>query len=158
MGCCSSVQVNDDIGKLRDQKIDEQIKKDRQKMSNEVKLLLLGSGESGKSTLLKQMRIIHDFGFPQEERLSYREIVFSNLIESMKNIVTAMQKLKIQLAEQQDNVLQAYQLISELPEQMECDYDLPTEISEAIKLLWQDDGVKYTYSRRNEFQLNDSAA
>lgn len=157
MGCCTSVQVNNNVGKARDQEIEEQIKKDRQKMSNEVKLLLLGSGESGKSTLLKQMRIIHDCGFPQEERLSYREIVFSNLIESMKNIVNAMDKLKIQLAEQQES-LPAYQLIAELPEQMECDYDLPVEISEAIKLLWQDDGVKYTYSRRNEFQLNDSAA
>ncbi|KAG2206821.1 hypothetical protein INT47_007577 [Mucor saturninus] len=157
MGCCASTHVKDDAGKRRDQEIDEQIKKDRQKMSNQVKLLLLGSGESGKSTLLKQMRIIHDSGFPQDERLSYREIIFSNLIESMKNIVNAMHKLKIQLA---DPTLtqQAYQLIADLPEQMECDYDLPTDIADAIRLLWQDDGVKYTYSRRNEFQLNDSAA
>lgn len=156
MGCCASTHVKDDEGKRRDQEIDEQIKKDRQKMSNEVKLLLLGSGESGKSTLLKQMRIIHDCGFPQDERLSYREIIFSNTIESMKNIVNAMYKLKIQLAD--PSLSNAYHLIADLPEQMECDYDLPIEIADAIRVLWQDDGVKYTYSRRNEYQLNDSAA
>lgn len=42
--CCSSRETNSEqaIKKLRDQEIDEQLKKDRQKMSNEVKLLLLG--------------------------------------------------------------------------------------------------------------------
>lgn len=42
--CCSSSEINNEqaIKKLRDQEIDEQLKKDRQKMSNQVKLLLLG--------------------------------------------------------------------------------------------------------------------
>lgn len=42
--CCSSSETNSEqvINKLRDQEIDEQLKRDRQKMSNEVKLLLLG--------------------------------------------------------------------------------------------------------------------
>jgi guanine nucleotide-binding protein subunit alpha len=42
--CCSSNKINSKQvnNKLRDQKIDEQLKRDRQKMSNEAKLLLLG--------------------------------------------------------------------------------------------------------------------
>lgn len=42
--CCSSSEINSEqaINKLRDQEIDERLKRDRQKMSNEAKLLLLG--------------------------------------------------------------------------------------------------------------------
>jgi hypothetical protein len=45
MGCCNSSEVNSEkaILKLRDQEIEEQLKKDRQKMAREVKLLLLGN-------------------------------------------------------------------------------------------------------------------
>lgn len=32
-----------------------------------VQVLLLGPGESGKSTVLKQMRIIHNVNFTDEE-------------------------------------------------------------------------------------------
>lgn len=154
MGCCNSVEAIDDLGKIRDQEIEDQIKKDRQTMSNQVKLLLLGSGESGKSTLLKQMRIIHEGEFPEEERLAYREIIFSNLIESMKSLVYAMNKLKIPLNE---DAREAYELIIESINH-DLNYDLPDDIANAIHILWQDDGINATYERRNEFQLIDSAA
>ncbi|KAI9357765.1 heterotrimeric G protein alpha subunit B [Pilaira anomala] len=154
MGCCNSVEAIEDLGKIRDQEIEDQIKKDRLTMSNQVKLLLLGSGESGKSTLLKQMRIIHEGEFPEEERLAYREIIFSNLVESMKSLVYAMNKLKIPLNEESRD---AYELMIELMNH-ELNYDLPKDIANAIHILWQDDGINATYERRNEFQLIDSAA
>ena len=47
--------------------------KRRAKSLEEVKLLLLGSAECGKSTVLKQMKIIHQNGYTREELLSYRE-------------------------------------------------------------------------------------
>lgn len=41
-------------------------------MQKEVKLLLLGAGASGKSTVLKQMRLIHDRPFKEDEIEDYR--------------------------------------------------------------------------------------
>ena len=46
----------------------------------ELKILLLGSAESGKSTLIKQLKIIHDNGFDESERLLYRVNIFSQII------------------------------------------------------------------------------
>lgn len=43
---------------------------------NEIKLLLLGAAESGKSTVLKQMKIIHQNGFTKDEVLIYRSIIW----------------------------------------------------------------------------------
>lgn len=41
---------------------------------------MLGTGESGKSTILKQMRLHHVGGYTAEERDGYREIVYANLV------------------------------------------------------------------------------
>lgn len=56
----------------------------------EIKILLLGSGESGKSTILKQMKIIHQNGYSQEELLMYKTTVYKNLVDCAKAIVKAL--------------------------------------------------------------------
>ena len=50
----------------------------------QVKLLLLGAGESGKSTFLKQMRILHGEGYDKEDLLKFRPVVYSNIVKGMK--------------------------------------------------------------------------
>lgn len=57
--------------------------------SYKVKLLLLGAGESGKSTFLKQMRIIHGYRFGLEEIDEYRETIYKNVVMGMKVRYTA---------------------------------------------------------------------
>lgn len=53
----------------------------------------LGSGESGKSTIVKQMKIIHQNGFSEKERADYRHIIYKNIAESSQAVVLAMRKL-----------------------------------------------------------------
>ena len=49
--------------------IERQIQKDKQVYRATHRLLLLGAGESGKSTLVKQMRILHEeTPFSEEEK------------------------------------------------------------------------------------------
>ena len=52
-------------------------------VDREIKLLLLGAGESGKSTIVKQMKIIHDNGYSLEERELFKSVVFCNTIQSL---------------------------------------------------------------------------
>lgn len=63
------------------------------KGKQEVKILLLGSGESGKSTILKQMKILHQNGYSQEDLLMYKTTVYKNLLDCAKSIVAALEQL-----------------------------------------------------------------
>ncbi|CAM0139605.1 guanine nucleotide-binding protein subunit alpha [Umbelopsis sp. WA50703] len=152
MGCCQSVEDQD--GKLRNDEIENQLKRDRANMRNEIKMLLLGAGESGKSTILKQMKLIHDGGYSQDERESFREIIYSNTTQSMRVILEAMEAMGLDFANPQNHEYAS--IILEQPPQIESDV-MPQEVGTAVKYLWQDPNVKVAFSRSNEYQLNDSA-
>ncbi|KIM72816.1 hypothetical protein PILCRDRAFT_737449 [Piloderma croceum F 1598] len=47
-----------------------------------------GSGVSGKSTIVKQMKIIHQNGFSREKLLAYRISVYQNIVDSAQAIRT----------------------------------------------------------------------
>ncbi len=63
-------------------------------------LINLGAGESGKSTIAKQMRIIYLEGFTDEERQHYKEIIYSNMIQSMTALLNATAKFDYELEAQ----------------------------------------------------------
>jgi len=133
--------------------INSQIKEDKRKLDAEVKLLLLGAGESGKSTIAKQMKIIHLQGFTNEERLSYKSIIHSNVLHSMKTLVVAAAEMKLSLG---INVRDAAERIKEIDTQFSS--HLTPELARDVKVLWTDPNIHKAYSRQSEFQLNDSAA
>ena len=56
---------------------------------------LAGAGESGKSTILKQMRIIYSEGFHLDERKEVRQVIFSNMIVAFKIIAEEMRELGV---------------------------------------------------------------
>lgn len=55
----------------------------------------IGTGESGKSTFIKQMRIIHGAGYSDEERRNFIKIVYQNICMAMFTMIRAMENLKI---------------------------------------------------------------
>jgi guanine nucleotide-binding protein subunit alpha len=68
-----------------------------------------GAGESGKSTVLKQMKLIHASGFDDSERESFRIIVFSNIILAMQIIFEVLEQLSIPL-ENKANAVNVFKL------------------------------------------------
>ena len=92
MGCSCSIAQQDEA---KSKEIDNQLMKDRILAKDQFKLLLLGAGEGGKSTIVKQMKIIHGSGYSTDERMHYRTIVHQNTLESLCAILQAMEKLEI---------------------------------------------------------------
>lgn len=62
----------------------------------------IGAGESGKSTVLKQMKLIYATGFSKNERLEWKPVVFNNVVQSMRLIFDVMNDQSIEF-ENKDN-------------------------------------------------------
>jgi len=142
--------------KKRTREIEKILNGDRQRYRDEVKLLLLGPGESGKSTIFKQMKIIQDNGgFSTEELQSYKYIVYGNCVTQMKVIVNAaITKLSIEF-DNEENRRRAENL-AKVPPGGDA---WSTELGEDIKYLWTDSGIKRAFEMRDKhYQLNDSAS
>jgi guanine nucleotide-binding protein G(q) subunit alpha len=58
--------------------------------------LFPGTGESGKSTFIKQMRIIHGSGYTDDDKRGFIKLVFQNIFMAMQSMIRAMDLLKIQ--------------------------------------------------------------
>lgn len=136
-------------------KIEKQLAKDKQLYRATHRLLLLGAGESGKSTLVKQMRILHTEGFSEQERLQKVEDIWKNVRDAILTITGAMSTLtpplEVEKPENQDR-LDYIQDVASGP-----DFEFTEEFWENTEALWHDKGVLTCYDRSNEYQLIDCA-
>uniref|UniRef100_A0A8C4VT61 G protein subunit alpha 15 n=2 Tax=Gopherus evgoodei TaxID=1825980 RepID=A0A8C4VT61_9SAUR len=141
----TAVVLDKEINKiLRDQK-----KRDRL----ELKLLLLGAGESGKSTFIKQLRIIHGAGYSEEDRKGFAKLVYQNVFASMQAMIGAMETLQIPYA-QPENVENAKLVMGVNASKVAA---LNRPYANVIESLWRDAGIQTCYERRREYHLLDSA-
>ncbi|XP_078539598.1 uncharacterized protein LOC144824359 [Lissotriton helveticus] len=65
----------------KSREINKSLSREKTHVKRLVKILLLGAGESGKSTFLKQMRIIHGQDFDIRAKEEFRAIIYSNVIK-----------------------------------------------------------------------------
>ncbi|CAH8485181.1 unnamed protein product [Heterobilharzia americana] len=151
MSCCLSEEAREQQRISRE--IERQLHKDKSAGRKEVKLLLLGTGESGKSTFVKQMRIIHGSGYTDADKRAFISLIYQNIFLAMHTMFDALSLLSIELqnSENQENM----RLIQEVDP--ESATTLSSEQIEAIHKLWADPGMKQCYERRREFQLTDSS-
>ena len=152
MGCgaSSAEQQATDVSN----KITERLQKDQKDSRKEIKILLLGAGESGKSTLAKQIRIIHHEGYSPGMCEKYRPIVYANTIQSLFTILKAMNKLKIEFYNQSrlQDVKMFYGKTGHSFER-----EITYELGAIMARLWHDEGVQRCFWQSRQYQLNDSA-
>eukprot|EP00051_Salpingoeca_urceolata_P005465 m.73446 g.73446 ORF g.73446 m.73446 type:complete len:359 (+) comp14350_c0_seq2:288-1364(+) len=150
MSCFMSQEQK--AARRRNKMIEQHIKQERKTLRKEIKLLLLGAGESGKSTVVKQMRVIHGSGYNQEERLAFKELVFWNVVQSVHVILEAAEDWGIKLS---PTASSAADTLWNYERQMSTLFS--SEFLPAIVDVLRDPGVDKVLARRNEIQLNDSA-
>ncbi|XP_034039336.1 guanine nucleotide binding protein (G protein), alpha activating activity polypeptide, olfactory type 2 isoform X1 [Thalassophryne amazonica] len=135
--------------------IDRALKELKREYKQTHRLLLLGAGESGKSTIVKQMRILHVNGFNAEEKKQKIQDIRKNVKDAIVTIVSAMSTLipPVPLANPEDQFRIEYiKGIAPL-----SDFDYSQEFFDHAKKLWDDEGVKACFERSNEYQLIDCA-
>eukprot|EP00095_Tigriopus_kingsejongensis_P004363 maker-scaffold57_size444674-snap-gene-1.14 protein:Tk04363 transcript:maker-scaffold57_size444674-snap-gene-1.14-mRNA-1 annotation:"guanine nucleotide-binding protein g subunit alpha isoform x3" len=142
------------FGKNKSRKIDQAILSSGRREAEKIKLLLLGAG---KSTFVKQMRILHTQGYPIEERLEYRSVVVANTIQSLAAILKAMNFLNIAF-DSPENESRARVFLHQVNGMDFVDVQsLPNHLHSHMEVLWGDQGVRKSFQRSKEYQLNDSA-
>jgi G-protein alpha subunit len=76
--------------------IDRDLDRARQQEELKVKLLLLGAGESGKSTIFKQMRILHGSPRTEDDLRMYGVVVRSNCITAARKLCQLLRQLEFE--------------------------------------------------------------
>lgn len=117
--------------------------------NSKVKLLLLGAGESGKSTIFKQMRVLFGAPLTEDEKQQITPVVYNNTITSMKILCSETKNMGYD-----GEVLVKDKLDFMLGLDDAC--EINDEIGGAIKDLWTDPGILQTWKRRAEFQIVES--
>ncbi|XP_026999897.1 guanine nucleotide-binding protein subunit alpha-14-like [Tachysurus fulvidraco] len=151
MDCCCMSGEEREAQRIH-QEIERQISKSKKQVEKEVKLLLLGTGESGKSTFIKQMRIIHGKGYSEDDRRTFTASIFENIFTAVEAMIKAMNLLEIPFTNDKNTNYAAMLL------QVKS-YDMSSmdkSYAEAISSMWQDPGMQECYDRRREYQLSDS--
>lgn len=151
MGCCQSEpeldkQVNDEL--KADKKIDNEIKK----------LLFLGSGGSGKSTMFKVLRKLHGEGFKDKDRVGYKDHIYKQIIQQMKSIVDYYEELKEEESEEFGHLQLSTEgeKAAEYIDYIRDDMDVDKDVAKNIEILWKESAVKEIFQHRARLRLDDS--
>ncbi|XP_030629415.1 guanine nucleotide-binding protein subunit alpha-13a isoform X1 [Chanos chanos] len=142
----------------KSKEIDKCLSREKTYVEKLVKILLLGAGESGKSTFLKQMRIIHGQDFDQQAKEEFRATIYSNVIKGIRVLVDAREKLHIPWGDPSNQThgetVMRFDTRSSMMAQGMVETKVFLHYLPSIRALWQDSGIQNAYDRRREFQLD----
>lgn len=155
--CSSSVSEVKVEGneRLNSMQIDSFVKTERLKSKQCKKLLLLGAGDSGKSTIYRQMKRIYGNGFNESELSHFLHSIRSNVISSMQTLLTAADSLKGNYEPKCSSSIEADARTILDIDQNQLLYT--HGIATAIDRLWSDEGIQAVFQLRSQFQIPDSA-
>jgi len=144
MGCGPSKPKSE-----KARQIDDSLREAHNQARNEIKMLLLGAGESGKSTFTKQIKVIHLGGFSEEERMHFKEVIFENVMYSIRGLISAAEKHNLELLEK--NKATSFRLLEVAT--VELDEDLGAD----IRNVYSDPAIQEAFGKYSTFHLLDSA-
>ena len=115
-------------------------------------ILPVGSGESGKSTVLKQLKIVHKITMTPDEIKLASESLKSNAAECMQILIEQIAVFGYSFdSEEHKSIATAV-----------TQYDLSSnsitgELAQSIGKLWKSQAIQKAYARKTEFWILDSA-
>lgn len=163
MGCICP--VGDDIT----QQINREQRANENRDQLKIKLLFLGAGGSGKSTLFNQLRHLYGNGLTEKLRRGYTMNVYNNIITGIKTLLEG--NLEMTLADKKEEDENVYYKEHKRIKIKPCDDKtvdsiqditelnaLSPETAKIMKMAWADAGIQSTWENRSQFQVQDSLA
>jgi len=116
--------------------------------------VLVGTGESGKSTIFKQMQILYQEGFSDLEKNTFRSVIRRNVVECMQTLISGCEKYEKKYRKGESSTSPKFML--ELDPLVQDFWQ--AEIVQHISQMWSDEkAIKEMYNERGGLQLLDSA-
>ncbi|KAJ1560492.1 guanine nucleotide-binding protein subunit alpha, partial [Cladochytrium tenue] len=154
MQCCSGNEETR-LALKKSNKIDDEIRRASMVTEKSLRILILGPGDSGKSTVLKQVKLLYGTDFSRQERAAYRILLIENLLDCARRLVEGINRLGIPYADHDASSVAAHQVVAAKAPR-EQDEEVMRAVPEAIDLLWKDAGVQAVFARGNEIGLTDT--
>ena len=130
-------------------------------------ILLLGCGEVGKSTFIKQMHIILGTGLGDiSNRMDKKAVIAGNIVSALGSLIREMSFVQENQLHDIEELSEAVGRLSRMPnfpqevpgyEGPRYEPKLVLDSADDIKLLWECEPIQATYKRRNEFQIVECA-
>lgn len=135
--------------------MDKKLKQQFEIEQRKIKLLLLGAGESGKSTIFKQMKILYGAhnGYTKEERTRFKPVVFGNILTNMKTLLDNTEEYT---PVEDSSLKEKIANFKALEDGKNATIDSAT--GQLVKAFWADAGVQATWHQRAHFQVQDALA
>lgn len=162
MGVCASSKGGSPEDAAATNQIDANIKQEKMADQFIYKLLLLGAGESGKSTLFKQMISLYGDGFGEADILFYKPVVYKNIVSGMEVLLTQTSELPDQFGKEFEDCRlvpdsdAAAAAVEFVEAKKPSETSFPVDLHRIIKTLWEDPAIQNTFERRSLYQLSDS--
>ncbi|CAM9888294.1 unnamed protein product [Scytosiphon promiscuus] len=152
MGCVNSIRIMDTDAGTND--VDRQLEELALADQRHVKILLLGAGESGKSTVVKQASLSYSWcGVSKKEKDDYAVAIRRNVIESMQTLIETLGTLGVELKGEDSEGLKA---AKDRMAALTPNDTLTPEVAEDVCMLWADVGMQELWERRSEFWCLDA--
>jgi len=126
--------------------IDQQIKQDKRR--REIKLLLLGTGDSGKSTFIRQMKALHTSGFHAVERQKFAFVLKQNALDAIKGLITIAQEENFRISKKLDKSVK----------KVTDNTSLDSSLADDIENLWEDKGILKAWTKRSKYHIPPTAS
>jgi len=108
-------------------------------------ILLLGTGNSGKSTIYKQIKLLFGSTYTEEAKAYSKDAIHTNIIFSMKSLCDQCAKFHLEdslIAKDEHEIFSKY-----------SERELTPELANYAKNLWNDPTIQQIWNRRSEFQI-----
>ncbi|KAK3815977.1 MAG: guanine nucleotide-binding protein alpha-1 subunit [Linnemannia gamsii] len=159
--------------------IDRSLRADKERQLREggIKLLILGPSETGKTTVLKQLKLLYGRKGLDVERQTYRRVVHLNVMKAIQGLVEGMEQAHIPLGNPEnephvetvrrlETTLKRYSITTvglpnpAIPRKItdaKAETDMFSDMVPAIKSLWADPGIQRTFDTCTQLGIQDSA-
>jgi len=140
--------VNDEIDKTN--------KNDYKEAAKEIRILLLGTGEAGKTTIAKQIQLAFSGGISSEDRLLDKQIIYKQVLKNLKVLISESSNFTAAQTFDKERAMRVNKAIDTIEDTELFMAQFTQQLWEDIKNMWADKSIQETFYHNNQFTLDDS--